>query len=101
MRMEAKLQTTTGDEATAGAASKEDRPALSARTRALVIAIPALCSGIFVAWLMMATHTNMNVPIVYERDALEKLAIFKGIGEGNLPWRNRRLAAPFGTSDWR
>ena len=54
-----------------------------------------------VVWLLMAAHTDMSVPIVYERDAFEKLAIYKGIGEGNLPWRNVHLAAPFGSSDWR
>jgi phosphoglycerol transferase len=67
----------------------------------MVIAIPAICSGIVVVWLLMAAHTDMSVPVVYDRDALYELAIFKGIGEGNLPWRNTHLAAPFGSSDWR
>ena len=69
-------------------------------TWALVIAAPAICSGIVVGWLLAAAHTDMGVPVVYERDALYELAIFKGIGEGNLPWRNSHLAAPFGGSDW-
>ena len=73
----------------------------SARTWALVMAIPAICSGIVVSGLLIAAHTDMNVPVVYDRDALYELTIFKGIGEGNLPWRNSRLAAPFGGSDWR
>ena len=73
------------------------------QTRAwlLAIAIPAVVSGIVVSWLLLANQTDMNVPVVYERDALYELTIFKGIGEGNLPWRNDHLAAPYGGSDWR
>ena len=74
---------------------------IGARTWALAIAIPAICSGLVVVWLLLAAHTDMSVPVVYDRDALYEIAIFKGIGEGNLPWRNTRLAAPFGSSDWR
>jgi phosphoglycerol transferase len=95
---------TLADAKTTGSLSieRDGRPApLSFRIWALVIAIPALCSGLIVTWLLFAAHTDMNVPVVYQRDALEKLSIFKGIGEGNLPWRNGRLAAPFGSSDWR
>src|ERR1035438_8704350 len=93
-------QTTTGDGITG---SLETGPArtLSIRAWALVIAIPAILSGIVVVWLLMAAHTDMNVPVVYQIDALYELTIFKGIGEGNLPWSNPHLAAPFSNSDWR
>ncbi len=49
----------------------------------------------------MAAHTDMNVPVVYRTDALYTAAIFKGIGEGNFPLTNERLAAPFGGANWR
>jgi phosphoglycerol transferase len=67
----------------------------------LVMAIPAIVSGVMVTRLLARAHTDMNVPVVYNRDALYELTIFKAIGEGNLPWRNVHLAAPFGSSDWR
>lgn len=67
----------------------------------LVMTIPALVSGVMVTRLLAHAHTDFGVPVVYNRDALYELTIFKGIGEGNLPWRNVHLAAPFGSSDWR
>src|ERR1039457_278543 len=92
-------QATSSDIITGGA-ENERFPKPSALTWAWVVTIPAICSGIVIVWLLLAAHTNMNVPVVYGRDALSEVAIFKSIGEGNLPWRNSRLAAPFG-ADWR
>jgi hypothetical protein len=92
-------QATSSDIITGGAENERFRNP-SALTWAWVVTIPAIFSGIVIVWLLLAAHTNMNVPVVCGRDALSEVAIFKGIGEGNLPWRNNRLAAPFG-ADWR
>jgi phosphoglycerol transferase len=73
---------------------------LTPRTRIIVIASSILLTGVVLAFLFVRAGTDLNVPIQYHDDALTTVAVFKGIGEGNAPWLNSRLAAPFG-GDWR
>lgn len=76
-----------------------EQPGLRTRIAAMIIA--AMAIGIVVLCLLYRAHTDMRVPIAYHGDSLYHVSVFKGIGEGNLPWKNARLAAPFSGSDWR
>lgn len=63
------------------------------------IAWPVLAAvgAVFLFWAVMRfSIEDLRVPFTYSGDALHVLALVKGLGQGQWPWYNASLGAPYG-----